>query len=108
MDSYPILRWLLNAFITDESTPTSFTAVIRPAPIRPPNLLQKLTLIVLPRKLLPPPRQFLATKRPKLNTEVFFETHHRYNELLKSHEDYLDSLLLATSFQNLFVTSSTS
>ena len=58
-------------------------------------------MVVRPRKFLPPPGQFLATKRLKHNNNIYYQTLHQYNELFKAHENYLDSLLLTTAFQNL-------
>ena len=117
INSYPILRQLLDtpitdtpnltsfttAPITDTSNSTLFTAVIHTIPRQsfhpPPNP----TLIVRPREFLPPPGQFLATKRLTHHNEVYYKFFHQYNELLKSHEGYLDSLLLANSFHNMSV-----
>ena len=115
MNSYPVLRQLLDTPITDTSNLTSFpttsitnsstpfTAVIHPIPRQPILPPPKLTLIFRPRTFLPLPGQFLATKRLKHNNEVYYKTLHQYNELSKSHEVSLDSLLLANSFQNLSV-----
>ena len=115
MNSYPVLRQLLDTPITDTSNLTSFpttsitdsstpfTAVIHPIPRQPILPPPKLTLIVRPRKFLPLPGQFRATKRLKHNNEVYYKTLHQYNELSKSHEVDLDSLLLANSFKNLSV-----
>ena len=63
-------------------------------------------MVVRPRKFLPPPGQFLATKRLKHNNDVYYQTLYQYNELLKAHEQYLDSLLLTTAFKNLTVQTS--
>ena len=52
--------------------------------------------------------QVLATKRLKHNNELYYKTLHQYNELFKSHETYLDTFLLANSFHNLFLNTSTS
>ena len=104
MKFYPIFRQLLDTPITDTpnltsfataslsdtSNSTLFTVVIHPVPRQPFHPPPKPTLIVRPRKFLPPPGQFLATIRLKHNIEVYYKTLHQYNELLKSHEAYLD------------------
>ena len=122
MNFYPILRQLLDTPITDTPNLTSFatasisdtsnlapfTAVIHPIPRQPFHPPPKPTLIVRPRNFLPPSEQFLATKRLKHDNEVYYKTLHQYNELFKSHEAFLDSLLLANSFHNLSVNTSTS
>ena len=71
----------------------------QPMPRRP-------VMVVRPRKFLPPPGQFLATRRLKHNNDVYYQTLYQYNELLKAHERYLDSLLLTTAFQNLKIQTS--
>ena len=120
MNSYPILRQLVDAPITDTTNPTfiapitdtstslPFTAVIHPILLQSFHPSKKPTLIVRPRKFLRPPGHFLATKRLKHNNEVCYKTLHQYNDLLKSHEAYLDSILLANSFHNLSFNTSTS
>ena len=45
------------------------------------------------------PGQFLATKHLKLNNDVYYKTFQQYKELLKTHEVFLDSLLLTTAFR---------
>ena len=67
-----------------------------PRPPRP----QRPVMVVRPRKFLPPPGQFFATKRLKHNNDVYYKTLYPYNELLKAHETYLDSLFLTTAFKN--------
>ena len=70
------------------------SSLLPPMPRRP-------VMVVRPRKFLPPPGQFLATRRIKHNNDVYYQTLYQYNELLKAHERYLDSLLLTSAFHSL-------
>ena len=75
------------------------SSLLPPMPRRP-------VMVVGPGKFLPPPGQFLATRRIKHNNDVYYQTLHQYNELLKAHERYLDSLLLTSAFQSLKIQTS--
>ena len=107
MDLHPLLCQLLDApTLTDSSTPIDsstpvfHSSALPSAVVRPTS---KPTLLDRTRKYLPPPGQFLATKRIKHSNDFYYKTLSQYNELFKQHESSLDSLLLLTSFQKFSV-----